>query len=159
MYTLLELTNNVITHHWSLLSSRAPTTVSTLPNPHIEDMFAAEILVSKPIGIDGLPHLYVSNRDDPSEEGDTIAIFSLVNDGNEKTPKETPELVKQVRTGLKHLRGMSFGGVDDKWLIVGGVKGGGVKVFERVKDDKGEEDMKFVTENKDIEKPTAFVWL
>jgi len=162
IYTLLELTNDVVTHHWSSLSENprpAPTTTSTLPNPHPQGMFAAEILVSKPIGIDDLPHLYVSNREDPSEEGDTIAIFSLVDKENRKEPKDIPELVKQVPTGLFHVRGMSFGGADGEWLIAGGVNKGGVRLFKRVKDNNGEEDLEFVAENKDIKKPTVFVWL
>jgi 6-phosphogluconolactonase (cycloisomerase 2 family) len=120
-------------------------------------MFAAEILIPKPMGTDGLPHLYVSNRDDSSEEGDTIAIYSLHKEN--KQFRGTPELRKQVRTGLRHLRGMNFGGAEDKWLIAGGVKDGGVKLFKRIKDDEGNEDLEFVTENKEIEKPTAFVWL
>jgi len=162
LYTLLELTNDVITHNWSSLSNSskpAHTTISTLPDPHPEGMFAAEILVSKATGVDGLPHLYVSNREDTSEEGDTIAIFSLVDKENGKKPRETPELVKQVKTGLRHVRGMSFGGAHDQWLIAGGVNNGGVKIFKRVKDAKGDEDLEFVAENKGIEKPTAFVWL
>jgi 6-phosphogluconolactonase (cycloisomerase 2 family) len=121
-------------------------------------MFAAEILVSKPIRTGGLPHLYVSNRDDSSEDGDTIAIFSLIDEVNGQ-PKEIPQLVKQVSTGLKHVRGISFGGADDKWLIAGGVNEGGVKVFNRVKGDKGEESLEFVAQNQNIEKPTSFVWL
>lgn len=162
LYTLLELTNDVITHNWSSLSNSSKpvyTTISTLPDPHPEGMFAAEILVSKAMGVDGLPHLYVSNREDTSEEGDTIAIFSLVDKENGKKLRETPELVKQVRTGLRHVRGMGFGGADDQWLIAGGVNNGGVKIFKRVKDAKGEEDLEFVAENNSIEKPTAFVWL
>jgi len=161
IYTLLELTNDVVTHHWPSLCQDprpVPTTISTLPEPHPEGMFAGEILVSKAVGVDGLPHLYISNREDPSEEGDTIAIFSLVDEDKNKL-KETPELVKQVRTGLRHVRGMSFGGPDGKWLIAGGVNYGGVKLFKRVEDGKGGEDLEFVTENQDIGKPTAFVWL
>ncbi|KAG2158683.1 uncharacterized protein EDB93DRAFT_1076435 [Suillus bovinus] len=37
----------------------------------------------------------------------------------------------EVRTGLNHVQGMAFGGDEDKYLVVGGVEGGGVKVFER----------------------------
>jgi len=165
MYTLLELKNKVIAHHWpSLLAEpthvASVSTVDNLPPDTVTDaMFAAEILVSKSIRTDGVPHLYVSNREDSSDEGDTIAIFSLIDKENGKEPKEIPELVKQARTGLTHVRGMSFGGPNDEWLIAGGVNKGGVKVFKRVLNDKGGEDLEFVTENKDIEKPTAFVWL
>ncbi|KAJ6621404.1 Lactonase, 7-bladed beta-propeller-domain-containing protein [Mycena sp. CBHHK59/15] len=63
------------------------------------------------------------------------------------------ELVAEVRTGLKHLRGMVFGGADDKWLVTGGVLGGGVKVFERIDGGKG---LKVIAENDSIEAPTGF---
>ena len=165
MYTLLELKNKVVAHHWpSKLAAPAFTaSVSTLdklpPDTLTEAMFAAEILISKPTRMGGAPHLYVSNREDSSEDGDTIAIFSLIDEVNGNTLRKIPELVKQVRTGLKHVRGMSFGGPDDQWLIAGGVIEGGVKVFKRITNAEGGEDLEFITENQDIRKPTVFVWL
>jgi hypothetical protein len=114
--------------------------------PH--DMLAAELLIPAPNRTFSTPYAYVSNRNDPSPEGDTIAIFSIAGD--------SLELVAEVRTGLKHLRGMVFGGADDKWLVAGGVHGGGVKVFERIDGGKG---LKVVAENGGIEAPTGFLWV
>lgn len=107
-------------------------------------MLAAEILVAT----SPTPYLYVSNRNDPSPEGDTIAVFSLADPAK-------PELVNEVRSGLRHLRGMWFGGEDACWLIAGGVLGGGVKVFERV---DGGKDLKQVA-SLELEAPTGFLWL
>ena len=69
----------------------------------------------------------MSNRNDPSPEGDIISIFSVAD------PAKI-ELVAEVRSGLKHLRGMAFGGSDDRYLIAGGAHGPGVKVFERTEE-------------------------
>jgi len=112
-------------------------------------MLAAEILVPIPNKTYPEAYLYVSNRNDPSPDGDTIAIFSL-------SDKERPRLVEEVRTGLKHVRGIEFGGPDDKWLVAGGVNGGGVKVFERI---EGGKNLRVVAENDSIEAPTAFLWV
>lgn len=112
-------------------------------------MCAAEILCPDPNSTFPEPYLYASNRNDPSPEGDTIAIFSLHD-------KEKPKLIEEVRTGLKHVRGMVFGGPDDKWLVTGGVYNGGVKIFERI---EGGKKLKVVAENDSIKAPTAFLWL
>jgi len=153
LYTLTELTNTVVAHLFPPLPSQPIFThaTSTLSHTclHPEVMGAAEILVPNPNETYPEPYLYVSNRDDPSPEGDTIAIFSLAD-------KEKPRLVGEVRTGLKHIRGIVFGGPDDKWLVAGGVKGGGVKVFERI---EGGKNLRVVAENGDIKAPTAFLWV
>lgn len=133
MYTLLELSSRLSVHEFPASDTSPPqTSLSTLVNrpaaPHA--MQAAEILLPKPNATFPDPYIYVSNRNDPSPGGDTIAIFSLA-------ARETePELVTEVRTGLKHLRGMCFGGDDDIYLIAGGVEGGGVKIYERVEGGK-----------------------
>jgi 6-phosphogluconolactonase (cycloisomerase 2 family) len=93
--------------------------------------------------------MYISNRNDPSPEGDTIAIFSVED-------PEGLELVEEFRTGLKHVRGIAFGGPDDRWLIAGGVNGGGVSIFERI---DGGRNLKLVARNENIESPTGFLWL
>ena len=161
MYTLLELSNKVATHYWPaelsepIYEGSASTVDNLPPGTATSAMHAAEILVPKAIHTDNKSHLYASNREDPSEEGDTIAIFALTDKDNGKA---IPELVRQVRTGLRHVRGMHFGGANDQWLIAGGVNKGGVKVFKRIVDKNGREDLEFITENKDIEKPTAFIW-
>ena len=86
-------------------------------------MLAAEILIPPPNSSFPTPYLYLSNRNDP--EPDTISIFSI--DGPDGL-----ELVAEIRTGLRHLRGMVFGGPDDRFLIAGGTYSGSVKVFERL---------------------------
>lgn len=112
-------------------------------------MVAAEILIPPTSATFPTPYLYVSNRDDPSPEGDIISIFSIEEPGS-------LELVKEIRTGLKHLRGIVFGGQDDRYLAAGGVKGGGVKIYERV---DGGKDLKEVVHKADVEAPTGFWWL
>ncbi|KIJ66165.1 hypothetical protein HYDPIDRAFT_181149 [Hydnomerulius pinastri MD-312] len=147
LYTLLELTLGLAVHRYpSLESAQEPlSTLTASPTP--DNMSAAEILIPITNSSFTTPYIYTSNRDDPSPEGDTIAIFSLEN-GEEK-----PELVAEVRTELKHVRGMVFGGEKDKYLVVGGVgargggEGGGVKVYERVDGGKG---LKEVAENPSI---------
>ncbi|KAJ7224339.1 Lactonase, 7-bladed beta-propeller-domain-containing protein [Mycena pura] len=152
LYTLLELSSSLSKHRFHALPA-APTLIAVKPTmsnpptpPH--DMLAAELLIPKPNATFPTPYAYASNRNDPSEEGDTIAIFSITGDAL--------ELVAEARTGLKHLRGMAFGGVDDKWLVAGGVNEGGVKVFERIDGGKG---LKEVAANGSIESPTGFLWL
>lgn len=154
LYTLLELTSQISVHPFPPIDTCPPQkSLSTLqtppPTPH--SMTTAEILLPETNATFPDPYIYVSNRDDPSPEGDTIAIFSLANGETE------PELVTEVRTGLKHLRGMYFGGEDSKWLIAGGVEGGGVKVFERV---LGGKDLRVVASlGADVvPRPASFLW-
>ncbi len=115
--------------------------------PSVLGMLAAEILLPVPNKSYPTPYLYVSNRNDTSPEGDVIAIYSVAD-------PEKIELVAEVRSGLKHLRGMLFGGPDEKYLVAGGVQGGGVKVFERIDGGKGLKEIASV----DLEAPTGFLW-
>ncbi|KAI0365081.1 putative isomerase YbhE [Pilatotrama ljubarskyi] len=156
LYTVLELTSEVSAHRFPPLPSE-PTlldTVSTMrnppPPPDSAYMLAAEILIPPPNGSFPTPYIYVSNRNDPSPEGDTIAIFSPVSGEAQKIG-----YVAEVRSGLKHLRGMEFGGPDGKWLVAGGVHGGGVKVFERVDEGKGLNEVAAL----ELAAPTGFLWL
>ncbi|KAJ7281626.1 putative isomerase YbhE [Mycena rebaudengoi] len=152
LYTLLELSSSISKHRFpplpaepSLIAVR-PTMANPPTAPH--DMLAAELLIPKPNSTFSTPYAYISNRNDPSPEGDTIAIFSIAGD--------TLDLIAEIRTGLKHLRGMVFGGEDDKWLVAGGAQGGGVKVFERIDGGKG---LRLLAENTSIESPTGFLWV
>ncbi|KAK2467398.1 hypothetical protein APHAL10511_000633 [Amanita phalloides] len=153
LYTVCELSNQVVKHLLLPLPSEPEyiASASTLsdppPTPH--SMTAAEILLPKPNPTFPTPYLYVSNRSDPSPEGDTIAIYSVAN------PSQL-ELVNEVRTGLNHVRGMEFGGPDNQWLVVGGLFAGGVKVFERINDGK---DLRIVAENEEVEAPAGFLWV
>ncbi|KAF9234831.1 Lactonase, 7-bladed beta-propeller-domain-containing protein [Melanogaster broomeanus] len=154
LYTLLELTSQLAVHKFHSVQQPLThlTTLSTIKAS------PPRILIPTPNTSFPTPYVYASNRNDPSPEGDTIAIFSVAN-GEEK-----PELVTEVRTGLSHVRGMVFGGEHDKWLVVGGAgfenRGVGVKVFERVDGGKG---LKQLTElDKAVGStmnPTAFLWV
>ncbi|PPQ91256.1 hypothetical protein CVT25_006373 [Psilocybe cyanescens] len=153
LFTLLELTSKVVRHRLPPLPDlpkfikSVPTMSNPPPTPN--DMLAAEILIPTPNTSFPTPYLYLSNRNDPSPEGDIISIFSI----------EDPdglELIAEVRSGLKHVRGLAFGGPDDKYLIAGGANGGGVKVFERI---NGGKSLKVITSNDSVQAPTGFLWL
>lgn len=95
--------------------------------------------------------IYVANREDPLPEGDTISIY---------TPHSSSQgfqFVESVATGFNHLRGMAFGGPDDKYLIAGGQNGGGIKVFERT--GTTAPYLKEVAKLEGVEKPTGFLWI
>ena len=155
MYTLLELTSEVSAHRLPPLPAE-PTlldTIRTMANPppsqFAADMLAAEILVPPPNASFPTPYVYVSNRNDPDPAGDTIAIFTTVGtDGK-------IGYVREVRSGLNHLRGMVFGGPEDRYLVAGGVHGGGVKVFERMEGGKGLKEVASI----DVAAATGFLWL
>ena len=70
----------------------------------------------------GLLFLYTLNRDDPSPERDTLAIFLL-----EKP--EAPKFIVKVHTGLRHLCADMIIGKDSRWVVLGGMQGGSVKVY------------------------------
>ncbi|KAG1901037.1 Lactonase, 7-bladed beta-propeller-domain-containing protein, partial [Suillus fuscotomentosus] len=134
LYTLLELTSKLAVHTFPLLPvppARLTSlfTLSALPIP--DTMFAVEILLPEPNASFPETFIYTLNRNDPHSEGYSIAIFSLA------AGEGQPELVNEVRTGLIHVRGMVFGGDEDKYLVEGGVEGGEVKVFERIDSGKG----------------------
>jgi hypothetical protein len=149
VFTLLELTSAITKHHHdpcpNPLSVTDSTPTMSNPPPLPNQMLAAEILIPPPNSFYPTPLVYVSNRNDPSPQGDTIAIFS-----------DTLQLIAEVRTGLNHLRGMAFGGPNDKWLVAGGVNGGGVKIFERIDGGRG---LQLVASLEGVESPTGFLWL
>ncbi|KAF5388514.1 hypothetical protein D9757_004699 [Collybiopsis confluens] len=154
LYTLLELTSCVAKHSFpdpstgvTKLIGKVPTMLNPPPEPN--NMLAAEILIPKPNMAYPVPYMYVSNRNQPSLEGDSITIFSIAKAG-------APELVAEVRTRLNHLRGMELGGPDDRYLVAGGVNGGGVKVFERT---EGGRNLKLVAEDTTVQAPTSFLWV
>ena len=96
-------------------------------------MLAAELLCPTPNTRFPRTLLYASNRNDPRPHGDIISIYAEYRDG------EALELVGQVPTGLAHVRAFSFFGPDERYMIVGGANGGGVKVFERTEGGGGVE--------------------
>jgi len=153
LFTVLELSSKVVRHTFPPLPAlpkfiKSISTISDRP-ADLGARLAAEILIPTPNASFPTPYLYVSNRNDPSPEGDIITIFSI-------DQSDSLEPIAEVRSGLKHLRGMVFGGLDDKYLIAGGANGGGAKVFERI---NGGKSLKEIASNSSIEAPTAFLWL
>ncbi|KAL5531884.1 hypothetical protein ACEPAF_5447 [Sanghuangporus sanghuang] len=134
LYTLLELAKKITVHDFRTSTSNPPLLAeAVLPAP--DDlkpltMLAAEILCPPPNPIFPDAYIYVSNRNDPRPHGDLISIFSVHKDG-----QMVLERIGDVPTGLAHVRGFLFFGPDDRYVVVGGANGGGVKVFERI--DRG----------------------
>lgn len=95
------------------------------------------------------PLIYASNRDDPSALGDAIAIFDI----NPLTK------VAEVRTGLQHLRGVALVGENNAYLIAGGMKGGGIKIYERVSADQGYLKEVASLAPGVVDQPSSFVWV
>ncbi|KAL1748644.1 Lactonase, 7-bladed beta-propeller-domain-containing protein [Schizophyllum fasciatum] len=149
LYTVCELSDVVTAHSVPPLPKEAEL-LDTVPLASPPELLPAEIQIPPPSATFPTPYIYVSDRNDPSPEGDLISIIAPV-DASKKL-----KMVAQVRSGLKHLRGMVFGGPDDKYLIAAGQNGGGVKVFERVDGGKG---LKEVAAKADVESPTHFLWL
>lgn len=153
LFTVLELKSKVVRHRFPPLPA-LPTFVKSVdtmskPPPTPNDMLSAEILIPPTNRSFPTHYCYVSNRNDPSPEGDIISVFAI--EGHDSL-----ELVTEFRSGLKHLRGMVFGGPDNKYLVAGGANGGGAKVFERI---DGGKSFKVVAELDSVEAPTAFLWL
>ncbi|KAI0305552.1 3-carboxy-cis,cis-mucoante lactonizing enzyme [Multifurca ochricompacta] len=155
LYTVNELTNTVTAHRLPPLPAE-PTLLSTtstfqhLPEEFLGDRFAAELLFAPTLTGDNQDSpsiLYASNRNDPA--GDTLAILSL------QRP-DVPELIGEVQTGLKHLRGAALGGENGRWVVLGGVLGGGVKLYERI---DGGRSLREIATLPQVEAPTAFLWL
>lgn len=155
LYTLNELTSTLTAHRLPPLPAE-PTflsTASTLQRPPEEleplgELVAAELLLAPALTVGDPPFLYASNRNDPSPAGDTLAIFSLEN-------PEAPAFVAEVRTDLRHLRAAAIVGEDGRWVVLGGTRGGGVKVYERV---DGGRALREVVSLPGVEQPTAFLW-
>lgn len=148
LYTICELSDVVTAHTLPPLPKEAELLDSVpLASP---PNLPAELLIPPPNATFPTPYIYVSDRNDPSPDGDLISILEPV-DASKKL-----KLVAQVRSGLNHLRGLVFGGPDDRYLIAGGQNGGGVKVFERVDGGKG---LKEIVAKTDVDLPTHFLWV
>ncbi|KJA18135.1 hypothetical protein HYPSUDRAFT_70161 [Hypholoma sublateritium FD-334 SS-4] len=153
LFTLLELGSKIVRHRFPPLPA-LPKLVASVPTmahppPTPNDMLAAEVLIPAPNVAFPTPYLYLSNRNDPSPEGDTIAVFSI-------SAPDSLDLVAEFRTGLRHLRGLVFGGPDARYVVAGGANGGGVKVFERINGGTG---FALVAALDSVNAPTAFLWL
>jgi hypothetical protein len=160
LYTLNELASTLTAHAFPPLPAAA-TLLSTTPSLQLPpgealgDRLAAELLLAPALTEDAQnrnslpPFLYATNRNDPRAAGDTLAIFSLED-------PTAPSLVAEVHTGLRHVRGAALGGEDGRWIVLGGARGGGVKMYERV---DGGRSVKEVAALSDVQAPTGFLWL
>ena len=114
---------------------------------------AAEVLIPPPNPAFPSTLVYASNRNtgtNSDPRGDSIAVFILDTEGNLK-------IINQFFTGLEQVRGMEFGGPDNKFLVASGVVGnGGVVVFERIGQGA---DFVQVANNTEIPNLTSFVWV
>lgn len=137
LYTVLELTNQLTAHSFPPLSSpvskpsllATSPTLSSPPDAPPLTMLAAELVISLPNSTFPIPYLYASTRNVPGPGGDVITIYSTI---SPSSPSSTIPVVKEVETGLDHLRGFILFGPDDRYLIAAGANGGGIKVYERV---------------------------
>lgn len=139
LYIVAELTSELITYSLDPRPTHLKT-VSTLSTPPSKDALASEIIISA-----SGSHILVANRNSDDPRGDPIAIF---------TPHPDFRRVGEIWTGLNHVRGMQFS-KDVKYLIAGGVNGGGVKIYEW-NDLSG--CAKEIAQLK-VERPTDFLWL
>ncbi|PVF92622.1 3-carboxy-cis,cis-mucoante lactonizing enzyme [Serendipita vermifera] len=150
LYTLHEKTNTLIQQAMPTSSgNESPDIVSSISiipddTPSSATLYAGELLIAhSPSTL-----LYASNREDPSPGGDAIAIFQT----NPLTKVAT------IRTGLNHLRGVALVGPNDAYLIAGGMKGGGIKIYERVSADQGYLKEVASLPAGVIERPSSFIW-
>jgi len=160
LVTLHETANTITTQRIPPLgqnSSGIISSLSVVPEDQVglegAVFAAAELLIPKPNNAFPITLAYASNRNngesDPDPRGDSIAVFTLCADGK-------LELVNQFYTGLVQVRGMQFGGPDNKFLVAGGVAGdGGVVVFERVGNGA---DFVQIASNREVLGPRTFVW-
>ncbi|KAF8656668.1 hypothetical protein AX16_002471 [Volvariella volvacea WC 439] len=178
LFTLHELSSTMTVQPLPLPSPGSSTNqlpiisnVSIIPSttPPGSSYAAAEILIPPPNtrfpASGSTPYIYVSNRnvgtpDYSSNQGDSIAIFELLDRG---TSSERLSLVRQVYTGLSQVRGMAFsdlvtvGTTQEQYLVAAGVAGsGGVVVLKRT---EGGRNLEVVARNWEIQTRTSFVWL
>lgn len=148
IYIVAELTNEIIAYTLPpLTSDPSPTpvhlkTVSLLSTSPAPEALGAEILFSHTTN-----HVVASNRKSGHPLGDQISVF---------IPYPNFELVGEIRTGLDQIRAMQFS-EDGKWLIAGGVKSGGVKVYEWNASAQGGWGKEVASVF--VAVPTDFVWL
>lgn len=149
LYTVLELSSELSAHTLPPLPEQ-PKHIgshSTLTVPPAPDMLCAEILIAPENGSEGA-RIYVSNRNDPHAGGDTIAVFSLA---SASTP---PKFLGEVRTGLKHVRGMSLDPTNTH-LIAGGANSDTAKIYQRASDGEWLKEVAQVS----VGAPTCFLWI
>jgi hypothetical protein len=169
LYTATELTGTITAHSLPPLpaSPKLLSVTSTLrpqAGESLGNSAAAELLLALPPKVGGggrrgrssdgsrnylKPFLYATNRNNPSPEGDPVTIFSLEHPA-------TPTFRGEVYTGLRYLRGAAFGGEDRRYIIMGAMLGGDMKIYERFEEGRA---LMEIAALPDIEGPTGFLWL
>ncbi|KAG8899093.1 hypothetical protein FRB99_006944 [Tulasnella sp. 403] len=155
MYVINELESSLSAYSYDATEKGEAIETSCLsmltpPAVPAKGMLGAEVLLSEATAAYPEALVYASNRNDPHEAGDSIAIFSTADSASGF------QLVNEVRTGLNHLRAVAFGGKEDKYLVAGGLNGGGIKIFERVDQGKSLRQIAHL-EHGVVERPTSFV--
>ncbi|CAE7135937.1 unnamed protein product [Rhizoctonia solani] len=154
LYTLNEVKSTLVSQTLPPLgSSEQPKTVSSVsivPAGADSSTFgAAELILDEKRGL-----LYASNRNlaqTPDPRGDTIAIFSFDKTGN-------LTLVNQVFTGLNQIRAMSQGGDDTEYIAAGGLRGGGLVVYEKINNGRDLQQRARLAAGS-VDQPASFAWL
>ncbi|KAG8942120.1 hypothetical protein FRC03_003632, partial [Tulasnella sp. 419] len=68
--------------------------------------------------------------------------------------KPSLQLVAQVRTKLKHIRGAAIGGPNGEYLVAAGKDGGGIVVYRRINGGAGLQEL---ARNTAVSSPTS-IW-
>ncbi len=157
MYVMNELLTSVTaySYHTDPKQTKAVKTLPTLTPPKelSPGMLGAEILLAPASASYQEPLIYGSNRNDPLPEGDSIAIYSPATSSDSTSGFE---LIAEVHTGINHLRALAFGGPEDKYVIAGGLNGGGIKIYERVESGRALKEVAKL-EAGVVKSPTSFV--
>ncbi|KAK8861761.1 hypothetical protein IAR55_002584 [Kwoniella newhampshirensis] len=159
IYVLNEISSQLTVH--TLPPEGGPSELikrfSMLPasdNGSPRETGGAEIVLLPSIRPDGPLMLIASNRDSPSSDTDTLALFAVSGtDGAE---------VERTKEGWyagigRHLRGVSGDDQGARYVAVLGRDHGGLKVFERVGEDGLQ--LKEVAKLEDIEKAVVPLWI
>ncbi|PVG00800.1 3-carboxy-cis,cis-mucoante lactonizing enzyme [Serendipita vermifera] len=157
LYTLHQ-NYNALTQHTlpALNSGMSPQLIANLTTVPPDTtsrsgMEAAGLLYAEsPSGSSSSPLLYASNRNDPSPSGDAITIFEIA---------PTLKAVAYVRTGVQHARALAFVGPNKEYIAVGGMNGGGIKVYKRVTASEGYLTQVAAFPAGQIYQPTGFTWV
>jgi len=157
MYVMNELLTSVTaySYHTDAKQTKAVKTLPTLTPPKelSPGMLGAEILLTPASASYPEPLIYGSNRNDPLPEGDSIAIYSPASSSDSISGFD---FIAEVHSGLNHLRALTFGGPEDKYVIAGGMNGGGIKIFERVESGRALKEVAKL-EAGVVKSPTSFV--
>lgn len=134
-------------------NSAITSTVSIVPpNPPSGNyMAAAEILIPPTSAAFPTAYIYASNRNKGTQDSRGDAITILQNNNG------TLSIVGYTFTGINQIRGMQFGGPDNRYLIASGYAGNaGVLMYERT---NGGANLTLVAKDTTLPTRSSFVWL